>query len=131
MVIIAFTLNIIAVYSIIQYSLSSYTSKPPESSLSLHQKPKISLAFTTKYLILRLAEKTYVLGQTALNEDDLAQWKNYHYLENLLYSSNDVPAEVIRVLSKNSPDFIKILKHERGYDSDTIKAFETYNNPDQ
>lgn len=127
-ILFAFCLNIIAVYLSAQFSLLSYSSSSVEYSMaSLHKKPKVSLPFVAQYLVKRLVGKTDEIGQRALANKDVFLWQRYQYLENLLYSDNTVSDEIVSALKMQSPDFISVLKYERGFDSETIEALRRYN----
>ena len=118
---LAFGLHILTVHGYIKASLSNDS---PSSSL---HKTTISLPFTAHYLLLNLAGKTDQIGNQALTNNDLLRWRQYHYLEHLLYSNNAIALEIKQALDKQSPAFIDVIKKERGINADWIKEFEEYN----
>ena len=121
MILLAFSLHIVAVQIYLQHSLSN------DSSRTALNTPKLSLPFTAEYLVLRLVGKAGNIGETALKEQNINLWRRYLYLENKLYSENDISAELTQALKMKSSDYIEVIKQERGYDSDMIEALKAYN----
>lgn len=100
-----------------------YIKANSSNASSIHHE--ISPLLTAKYLALRLFNKTESIGLEALDENDPTLWRKYHYLQNLLFTRDNLAKEI----GLSTAKFQTILREERGLSDNELKIFKMYYSP--